>query len=184
MCVCTERGEFRLHMCYWQKWRLCAQLIITLPFLMLFWQHLIIMQNMASSCKIKIKQECHEGGAININRITIAIIYYKVYMFIYLEPQDISCIGSFVFMSDAGIPCKQPYKLRSFHLVRGVLSLGMLWRVSRHTLKPRVIGVWQRVRSPALCKRCVLSESGQRLPEAHQIHKHSACGWSCTYLWQ
>lgn len=75
------------------------------------------MQNMASSCQKKTKQECHEGGAININRITIAIIYYKVYMFIYLEPQDISCIGSFVFMSDAGISCKQLYKLRSFHLV-------------------------------------------------------------------
>lgn len=73
------------------------------------------MQNVASFFKIKTEQERHGGGAININRITIAIIYYKVYMFIYLEPQDISCIGSFVFVSGAGIPCKQPYKLRSFH---------------------------------------------------------------------
>lgn len=54
-------------------------------------------------------------------------------MFIYLEPQDISCIGSFVFMSDAGIPCKQPYKLRSFHLIRCAFLRYAVTREQAHT---------------------------------------------------
>lgn len=112
--------SFATRVRFWQKGWLCAQLIITLPFSMLFWQHHSYhnhAENGLIFLKTKMKQECHGGGATNINRITIAIIYYKVYMFIYLEPQDISCIGSFVFMSGAGMPCKQPYKLRSFHVV-------------------------------------------------------------------
>lgn len=75
-------------------------------------------------------------------------------MFIYLEPQDISCIGSFVFVCDTGIPCKQLYKLRSFHLVRCAFLRFAVTREQTH-LKPRVTGVWQRVKSPALCKGCV-----------------------------
>ena len=56
------------------------------------------------------------GRSVNINGITIALISYKVY--IYLEPQDISCIGFFVFVFVFGITCKQLYKLRSFHFVK------------------------------------------------------------------
>lgn len=41
------------------------------------------------------------GKSVNIDEITIAVIVYKVYVCIYciyLEPQDISCIGFFLFL--------------------------------------------------------------------------------------
>lgn len=69
------------------------------------------------------------GRSVNIDGITIALISYKVhiYMYLYLEQQDISCIESFCFRLcyDIGITCRQLYKLRSIHFVRCVF-LGFL----------------------------------------------------------
>lgn len=71
--------------------------------------------------------------SVNINGI--AFIYYKVYIYISLEAQDTSCIGSFVVVFDASLSCTLLYKL--WHLRSVKCAFGsFLCCAYRHTLKP------------------------------------------------
>lgn len=84
-------------------------------------------------------------------------------MFIYLEPQDISCIGSFVSVCDVGIPCKQLYKLRSFHLVRCAFLRFAVTREQTHTKASSDWGVAEGEES-CFVQRVRLSEVGYNCP--------------------
>lgn len=107
------------------------------------------------------------GRGVNINGITIALISYKEYIS-WTTRHFMHRIFCFRLCFDIGITCKQRYKLRSFHFVRCAF-LGLLWLVNKHTLKPWMFGVWQRVKSPALCKGCIGVKAGHDCPRRTRV---------------